>query len=256
MFEETNQTEEMLSDELFTEEAEEMTEGAEGAPEGELEAGVVAPGEKPSQDVIDFLRVKYNGEEKDLPLDEARVLAQKGMNYDKILGERDDMYRLIDQYAEASGVTREQFIQYLRSELLKYSDQSAIDKLRKSYPGASDDILRELAVRDKKISEAETKEREESERIERENAVRGPWINFFSRHPEIKPETLSPEFYKLVEDGMSPEEAFLTTKLNELEGKNAITQQNEDNLMRAVGSAKGDGQRMKADQFLDGFNGV
>lgn len=254
MFEETNQTEEMmLPDELFTEEEPEGIE--EVAPEGELSTAETAGDDTPAPTIADVLRVKYNGEERDLPLDEARVLAQKGMNYDKILGERDQLKSIIDRYAEASDMTPEQFIQYLNVQIAKITDNADIERLRKAYPGASDDILRELADRDRKIAETDRKEREAKEAADAEAAAQQPWIDFFTRHPEVKPETLTPEFLKSVEDGMSPEEAFLTAKVAELEGNKAISAQNEKNMMSAVGSAKGDGSPTKRDPFLDGFYG-
>ena len=256
MFEETNQTEEMmLPDELFTEE--EMSEGIEEvAPEGELNAEETAGDDTPAPTVADVLRVKYNGEERDLPLDEARVLAQKGMNYDKILGERDELAGLIDEYANRSNMSRDQFMSYLKKALADQEDETAIANLRKAYPGASDDVLLELASRDRKIKDAEAKDRAAREKADAEAAAQQPWIDFFTRHPEVKPETLTPEFLKSVEEGMNPEVLYLTEKIAELEGNKAISAQNEKNMMSAVGSAKGDGSPTKRDLFLEGFNGV
>lgn len=38
----------------------------------------------PQTETVQTIKVKYNHEEKELPIDEVRVLAQKGMNYDKL----------------------------------------------------------------------------------------------------------------------------------------------------------------------------
>jgi len=46
--------------------------------------------EEDVQEVIDRLKITYNGEEKELSFDEAKVLAQKGMNYDKVLTKLDE----------------------------------------------------------------------------------------------------------------------------------------------------------------------
>ena len=37
------------------------------------------------------IRIKYNGKEQDITLEQAVELAQKGMNYDKVLNERNGM---------------------------------------------------------------------------------------------------------------------------------------------------------------------
>lgn len=56
------------------------------------------------------LDVKYNGEEQKLTRDQVRTLAQKGMNYDKILKDRDQLAAVMDTLAAAEGVTRSEFI--------------------------------------------------------------------------------------------------------------------------------------------------
>lgn len=256
MFENTNQTEEMLPANLFDTGAEDALEGiSETSPEYAENGGEMSDSGKPPQGMAETLRVKYNGEEKNLSMDDARVLAQKGMNYDKVLGERNHLAELIDGYAKAAGMTREQFISHLEQNLEEYADGVDMENLRKTYPGASDDILRELASRDRKIKDAEQKERADREQSERDAAAQKPWLDFYSRHKDVSYEDLSDEFFALVEEGYTPEEAYLKLKLSELEGEQAITQQNEENSNRAVGSVKGDGTR-KRDQFLDGFLGT
>ena len=39
----------------------------------------------PQTETVQKIKVKYNHEEKELPIDEVKVLAQKGMNYDKLV---------------------------------------------------------------------------------------------------------------------------------------------------------------------------
>ena len=109
--------------------SEEVTETAETETKAESETKIE-----------DFLKIKYNGAEKSLTREEAIELAQKGMNYDKVLGERDNLTGIIDQYAKASNMTREQFIDFLKMNLANYEEGAEVENLRKSYPGASDDI--------------------------------------------------------------------------------------------------------------------
>lgn len=267
MFEETNQTEEMeLPEKLFPDDemmfeeevAEEVVAPSEDEMTAEAEELVAeeVPAEATPADVEKFLRVKYNGEERDLAEEEARTLAQKGMNYDKILGERDNLVSIIDQYANASNMTRDQFVDFLKTNLERNAAEGQINELRGSYPGASDDILNELARLRGEVDTYKNKEKEENERIEAENAQRKPWVDFFTRHPDIQPDTLGEDIFKSVEGGMSPEEAYLTKMLNEANAKNQVSQQNEKNINNAIGSAKGVGKRVTADPFLEGFNSV
>jgi len=59
------------------------------------------------------LTVKYNGEEKQITLDEARTLAQKGMNYDHIYAEHRDAHRALDTIAAREGINRAQLMERL-----------------------------------------------------------------------------------------------------------------------------------------------
>lgn len=264
MFEETNQTEEMMlpdelfADELTTEEEDAFTEEAEPVEVDEevsVAEEVTPDGTPTSEEVANLLRIKYNGEEKDISMDEAKTLAQKGMNYDKILGERDQLADIIDRYAGAAGMTREQFMNHLEQNLADYSDGIDIAKLKEAYPGASEDILKEIARRDRTIKESERKEREAKEKADRETAEQKPWIDFFTRHPDVKAENLSEDLMSRVREGMTPTEAYLMLENEKLKADADIARQNKENLDRAVGSAKGNGGKVKKDPFLEGFNG-
>lgn len=49
------------------------------------------------------LRLKYNGEEKDVDEEEARTLAQKGMNYDKVQQKLQEQQQALDEVAQLQG---------------------------------------------------------------------------------------------------------------------------------------------------------
>lgn len=54
--------------------------------------------------------VKFNGEEMEITLQEARTLAQKGLNYDHVLKQREDAHKVLDAIAEREGKTRAELI--------------------------------------------------------------------------------------------------------------------------------------------------
>ena len=64
------------------------------------------------------IRIKYNGKEQDITLEQAVELAQKGMNYDHVYGELQQLrqapeFALLDRYAAQNGMNRQQYMQAL-----------------------------------------------------------------------------------------------------------------------------------------------
>ena len=72
----------MFADDSTDDSTEENTEEAEETHEDEADS-------TQSEEAKDFLNIRYNGEDKALTQDEAIMLAQKGMNYDKEKGKLD-----------------------------------------------------------------------------------------------------------------------------------------------------------------------
>ncbi len=255
MFEETNQTEKMeLPENLFGGDEEDLFEGIqETTPEDLKEPSTLedeggSPSSETPAEGEQTVRVKYNGEERDIPISEAIVLAQKGMNYDHILGERDELGAVIDEYAAAAGMPRGEYLNFLKESLQKVKDEREVESLRGNYPTADESVLKALRERDSELNKFRSREKEEQEFV-------APWTKFFTNHPEIRPEDISEEFETLVkEQKLSPEEAFLTLKVRDYENADAAKKTNEENARRAVGSVSGDGAKAK-DPFLEGFWG-
>ncbi len=259
MFGETNQTEEMeLPENLFEDE----NLGEEGA----LDIEETNPEDFKSSQTLDeagsealatpanaeqTMRIKHLGEEMDIPLSEAVILAQKGKDYDFVRGERDNLASVIDAYANMAGMSREDYLEYLQKALEESSAERELEALRGNHPGADDSVLQALRERDAELNKYKTREREQQEEKERLE----PWTRFFTNHPEIKPEELPKEMDDLIKSGMTPDEAFLTLKLRGFEGEAAAKKTNEENARRAVGSVAGDGGKAKVDPFLEGFWG-
>ena len=88
--------------------------------------------------------VKYNGERKDIPISEAITLAQKGMNYDKMLARQARESEAIGRLAERAGLSREEYLAMLeRGEDAK---DASWRQLLREYPDAevNDDFHRRV----------------------------------------------------------------------------------------------------------------
>ena len=90
--------------------------GTENMPDTLFDEAKTTPEEKSGQ----TLTVKYNGESREISLEEAVVLAQKGMNYDHVVAERDSKYKreldVLERYAAMSGMSRDEYVRHLEAE--------------------------------------------------------------------------------------------------------------------------------------------
>lgn len=230
MFDETNKTEEQeieFPENLFGDDEPETDETADGG-------NHTADTEEKSE----TLRIKYNGEERDITLDEARVLAQKGMNYDHVLAERDTKYKreldFLDRVAAERGLTREQYI--------ASNEKSPVMPAREGYSGA------ERAAAERALAQVR--------RMHESAGFSGPWSKLFRRYPELSRESAYTELISSVKDGMTPLEAYQAKLLREQENSLKITKNNGAAASRSVGSLEGDGDGAGVDDFLAGFYSV
>lgn len=286
MFEETNQTMESteldLPDSLFgddeveveeteTVETEKETSGSEDN-KTESETETETKGENHAGDEgkdSSTIRVKFNGEEKDISLEEARTLAQKGMNYDHVVSERDknrDAFNFLLEKAKGQGITVEQLMEKERNEAANQRLEKKIEALRERDDDASEATLESLAKLELEAEEAR-KERETAKAAESEkNAKIEAWNKLFDAHPELTQREggtkLSQEVFDLVDKkGLSPTEAYYTVRMRELEEKNKeLAEQNKvmtdatASRKKSVGSLSSDRAGDDEDEFLAGFS--
>ena len=274
MFDETNQMMESgageLPDNLFDEDVETAVETETEEVETESDSKAEQTDETDGNGVDQTedggkgteasIRVKFNGEEKDITLSEARTLAQKGMNYDHVVSERDrnkSAFDFLAEQAKSKGMTVED---YIAGERKNAEDQRILlkmEELRERDDDASDETLRSLAKL--KLAEEEAqKKREEAEASETEknNEIEG-WNKLFQAHPELIEKDgqtkITDEVFKLVREGHSPTEAYYMTRIKELEDKSKIAEAEEKAKAKSIGSLRGD-QTTEEDAFLEGFN--
>lgn len=208
------------------------------------------------------IRVKFNGEEKDISLSEARTLAQKGMNYDHIVEERDrnkNAFDFLVEQAKSKGMTVEDYIAGERANAENQRIDEKMRVLREKDDDASDETLRNLAKLELAEEEAKKKREEaEASEIEKNNEIEG-WNKLFKAHPELIEKDgqtkITDAVFKLVGEGYSPTEAYQMTRIKELEEKSKIAESAEKAKAKSIGSLRGD-QTTEEDAFLEGFNSL
>lgn len=243
---------------LFDDYVEDTTENIEEEPTNETETAEET--EETVETVNPFeLKIKFNGEERTLSEEEARTLAQKGMNYDRF-------YEPLERLARANDMSVGDYVNRLENTQNQYEVEKEMDNLRNDpkYENVSDEVLEEIAqsrVKDFKgqreqyfNEQAQKESDEQQQRVQREVDL------FLEEYPEFKdkdPNSLDPKVYEFVRQGYTLLEAYnkfqrLNTAKSQAESKAKINQLNEANKKKALGNTTNAGSSQE-DAFLSGF---
>ena len=255
-------SEEGLFDDYVPEEttdgAEESVETEETAYETEEESAEITP--TPEENVQnEFLKVKFNGEERTLTEEEARVLAQKGMNYDRF-------YEPIERLARMNGMSVGDYVNQLNDTQMEYEVAKEIDSLKEDprYEDVNEDVLREIAESRVKGS-IEKRDTEYANQIQEQADAQQLQVQkeidkFMEEYPEFKnkgPESLDPKVFQYVQQGYTLLEAynkFQREMVNQqqMDLKVKASQKNEENRKKSLGNTSNAGNT-DDDPFLKGF---
>jgi len=198
-----------------------------------------------------FLRVKYNGEEKELNEEDARTYAQKGMNYDRI-------YEPLERLARANNMTVGDYLNQLDNTQKQYEISQEIDAMREDsrYEGVSDEILEEIAtsrVNEKNnIRIQDYEQQRQAEAQAEQETVQRDVNHFLNEYPQFrgKPNDIDPKVYEYVAEGYTLLEAYEKFLRQSPSAKTA--KQNEENKRRSLGNTSNAG-KVETDDFLSGF---
>ena len=215
------------------------------------------------------LRVKFNGEERDLSFEEARKLAQKGLNYDHVAEERDrnrNAFNFLMERAKNEGITVEQLIANERGRAENQRLEAKMQEIRSRDDDASEETIKSLAQFELEAEKRQKeKEREQAEAQALENkksAETEGWNRLFREHPELvakEGEQVSPEvvgLFDLIGQGYTPVEAYYIKRNRELEVQNKMKEDASAAKSKSIGSLSGNQNPEAEDPFLAGFNSV
>ena len=236
----------------------ETTEGEEEQSTEEAAADEQAQAEEPMFDL------KYNKETKQYTKQQVTELAQKGLNYDHVIEQRDrlqqenaDLAKFKDEYsgvfetlesmAEAAGKKLPEFLTSIRMNMLVAQGVSQ--------ETARERILREDAERRLQASAAEENRKSKAEERQREDIRR-----FQEKYKDVDPKTIPQEVWQAVGKGELLVDAYgdyqrreLERQLKEANEKLAIRAKNESNKQKSLGSLQSTKQETGKDPFLEGF---
>lgn len=244
---------------------EEGTDAAEALEQTADEAPGEASGEEAEKTATPpTVRIKFNHEERELSLEEAATLAQKGLKLESELEKLRTApeYTVIDRMAKASGMTREQYIAQVDQMEADRARREAEDAIRRQYPDAPDELVRET-VTNRRAAEAERerhqKEAEEALRQKLMEDARAEAQNrdmnaFLEAYPDMRDfeHDIPAEVWEKVRGGESLLPAYRAYENQQLRAELEQLRQNEKNRERAVGSMTGAGE-VQTDEFLSGL---
>lgn len=266
--------EETVQDGAEDQRAEEQPEEPENQPSEDGEA----PPETVEQPV-QTVPLVYNGQQILLPADAVQALTgalganpvellQKGMNYDR-KAERE--MRVLDQYAEAAGMNRQQYLEQLESARNEQLLSAEIEQCRTEFPDTPDAALKAIAegrMASQRAAAAQAAEQQRAQldamqqRIDqtvaqaRQEANEKAWDEYEVLAGVHKPEDIPPRVMELVNsEGMAPVAAHWRYQAEQNAQAVQIEKKNNQNKMTSPGSVQGN-KGDTSDPFLRGLLGL
>lgn len=240
--------------------------------------GAVPPDTAANQPV-QTVPLVYNGQQILLPADAVQALTgalganpvellQKGMNYDR-KAERE--MRVLDQYAQASGMSRQQYLEQLEHVQRAQMLESEVEKCRAEFPETPDAALKAIAegrMASRRAAEVQAAQQKQAEitaahqRIDqtiakaKKDAAVKAWDAYETLANVHRPEDIPPRVMELVnKEGMTPTEAHWRYMSEQARQQVEIEKKNNKNRQTSPGSVSGN-EGDTSDPFLRGLLGL
>lgn len=266
--------EENVQDGAEDQRAEEQPEEPENQPS---EGGEVPP--EAVEQPVQTVPLVYNGQQILLPADAVQALTgalganpvellQKGMNYDR-KAERE--MRVLDQYAEAAGMNRQQYLEQLEGARNEQLLSAEMEQCRTEFPDTPDAALKAIAegrMASRRAAEAQAAEQRRAEltamqqRIDqtveqaREEADARAWEEYVSLSGVKSFEEVPKRVLELVQqEAMTPVAAHWRYQAEQNQQAVRIAEKNQTNRQTSPGSVAGN-ESDTSDPFLRGLLGL
>ena len=199
--------------------------------------------------------LRYMKEDKQYSENDTIILAQKGLDYDRVRSERDSLkselptfkeYKsFLEELASDSGVSVDQLIENVRASRLVERERKAGNVI--SETAAKEQIQREKSERDKDnaVKEDEIKPEEAPAKKEKDLDV----ATFIKSYPDVKAEEIPESVWIEVRNGADLTSAYTRYENKQLKSRIAAIEQNQKNAERSTGSRKTTGNNQTYDDF-------
>ncbi len=254
----------------------------DGAEDQRTEEQQEEPENQPPEAVeqpVQTVPLVFNGQQILLPADAVQALTgalganpvellQKGMNYDR-KAERE--MRVLDQYAEAAGMNRQQYLEQLEGARNEQLLSAEMEQCRTEFPDTPDAALKAIAegrMASRRAAEAQAAEQRRAEltamqqRIDqtveqaREEADARAWEEYVSLSGVKSFEEVPKRVLELVQqEAMTPVAAHWRYQAEQNQQAVRIAEKNQTNRQTSPGSVAGN-ERDTSDPFLRGLLGL
>lgn len=198
---------------------------------------------------IQKIKLKYNKQEMELPLTEVQALAQKGMNYDKVMeklyqAENNPAINYLNELANRNGTTVDELVNYWREQ----EQQAELNQLIQS--NIPEEYAREIMENRKWREQQQNiqKENEEKQRQELE------FKDFFDSFQGVNPQDIPAEVWEKNQAGVPLKYAYMEYENQKIKAENKILLNNNTNKQKAVVTPTGNSSDENYDPFMDGWN--
>jgi hypothetical protein len=262
-----------------TEEVEEQAEEQTGEENSEGNAEQTAEPEKSADNPDtkaepELFEIKYLKDTRKVTREEMTELAQKGLNHDRIVQQRDALQQNLNEQAQwrsqnegyltqleamakASGMDTPAFLEALRVNVLVQQGHSRGE--------AAEIVKRENAEAQlaKVNAERQKAQQEQSQQNQTKQRQEQDIQQFMKLHPGMDPKSIPASVWADVRNGDTLVNAYNRYETQQLQAENKRLQealnaekQNNKNKEKAIGSVKSSGTSKNQDDFLTGFDSI
>ena len=192
----------------------------------------------------DYLELKHLDEVRKVTKDEAKVLAQKGMDYDRIRGKLGDAENEISKLQKY-----ESFLKEIQGDFKSLEDLMMDTRAR--VKADKDGISYEDAL--KQVKEANQQKAPEQPQVDESTIIqrirKASFEEFAREHPDIKPSDIPKEVWDDLEKTNNLTASYSRYEAKKIKEENAVLKKNAENKARSIGSMKSAGNKSQRDEI-------
>lgn len=236
-----------------TEVNEHQSEAAEAEEHSENTADNTAPTH--AEEKEETFTLRYMKEDKQYSRNDTIILAQKGLDYDRVRAERDTLkseiptfkeYKsFLEELASDSGVSVDQLMENVRATRLVERERKAGNII--SETAAKEQIQREKSARDKDNAVQEDEIKPEEVPVQKTKDL--DVATFIKAFPDVKADDIPESVWIEVMNGADLTSAYTRYENKQLRSRIAAIEQNQKNAERSTGSRKTTGNNQTYDDF-------
>lgn len=247
-----------------TEETEPVEEVSEETASEPIETTTENPEttEQPAETKPEMFELKFLGETKQYTRDEMTTLAQKGMNHDRILQQRDAAQQFradhegvindLGRVAKLFGLEPAVLVSTMEANLLRQQGKTQAEAEAIIRANRADRELQTYRSQEESARQQQAAAQERQQRDIRE---------FVQRYPNVDAKTIPASVWQDVQRGDTLVSAYGRYEMQQLQAENqrlqqqlAAKKQNDNNKQKSLGSMQSGTADRKADPFMEGFS--